>query len=173
MLPHFHLGFPTSEAEGIKISWERSALLALAVTLHNIPEGLASGVVFSAVAAGFPAATLPGAIVLAVGIGIQNFPEGFAISVSLRRVGFSRTKSFWYGQFSGIVEPLAAVVGAVAVIIAQPILPYVLAFAAGAMLFVVVEEVIPESRKKGNIDVATGGAMSEFMVMMILDVALG
>lgn len=173
VLPHVHLGFPTSEAEGIKTTWRRSTLLLLAITLHNIPEGLAIGVAFGAVSAGFPEATLPGAIALAVGIGIQNFPEGFAVSVPLRRDGMSRMKSFWYGQLSAIVEPIAALIGAGAVLIAKPILPYALAFAAGAMLFVVVEEVIPESQRNGNTDLATGGAMLGFLVMMILDVALG
>jgi len=173
ILPHVHLGFPMSEAEGIKTHWKRTTLLFLAVTLHNIPEGLAIGVAFGAVAAGFPEATLPGAIALAIGIGIQNFPEGFAVSVPFRREGFSRLKSFWYGQISGLVEPVAAVIGAGAVLIAKPILPYALAFAAGAMLFVVVEEVVPESQRHGNTDLATGGAMLGFLVMMILDVALG
>ncbi len=172
VLPHVHLGFPTSEAEGVKTSWRRSTLLVLAITLHNIPEGLAIGVAFGAVAAGFPQATLSGAIALALGIGIQNFPEGFAISVPLRREGLSRLKSFWYGQLSAAVEPVAAVIGAVAVIMAKPILPYAMAFAAGAMLFVVVEEVIPESQRNGHTDLATGGTMLGFLVMMILDVAL-
>jgi len=173
VLPHVHLGFPTSEAEGIKTSWRRSTLLVLAITLHNIPEGLAIGVAFGAVAAGFPQATLSGAIALAIGIGIQNFPEGFAISVPLRREGLSRLKSFWYGQLSAVVEPVAAILGAAAVLAAKPLLPYAMAFAAGAMLFVVVEEVIPESQRNGNTDLATGGAMLGFLVMMILDVALG
>jgi ZIP family zinc transporter len=172
VLPHVHLGFPTSEAEGVKTSWRRSTLLVLAITLHNIPEGLAIGVAFGAVAAGFPQATLSGAIALAIGIGIQNFPEGFAISVPLRREGLSRSKSFWYGQLSAVVEPVAAVIGAAAVMMAKPILPYAMAFAAGAMLFVVVEEVIPESQRNGHTDLATGGAMLGFVVMMILDVAL-
>lgn len=173
VLPHVHLGFPTSEAEGVKTSWRRSTLLVLAITLHNIPEGLAIGVAFGAVAAGFPQATLSGAIALAIGIGIQNFPEGFAISVPLRREGLSRLKSFWYGQLSAVVEPAAAILGAAAVLAAKPLLPYAMAFAAGAMLFVVVEEVIPESQRNGNTDLATGGAMLGFLVMMILDVALG
>jgi ZIP family zinc transporter len=172
VLPHLHLGFPSSEAEGIKTSWQRSTLLVLAITLHNIPEGLAIGVAFGAVAAGFPSATLPGAIALAAGIGIQNFPEGFAVSVPLRREGMSRLKSFWYGQLSAVVEPVAAVLGAAAVLMAKPMLPYALAFAAGAMIFVVVEEVIPESQRNNHADLATGGAISGFLVMMILDVAL-
>jgi len=173
ILPHLHIGFPMEEAEGIKTTWQRSTLLVLAITLHNIPEGLAIGVAFGAVASGFPSATLPGAIALAIGIGIQNFPEGFAVSVPLRREGMSAKKSFWYGQLSGIVEPIACVLGAAAVIMAKPILPYALAFAAGAMIFVVVEEVIPESQRNGNTDLATGGAIFGFLVMMILDVALG
>ena len=154
------------EAEGISTTWRRTTLLVLAITLHNIPEGLAVGVAFGAVAAGLPAATLPAAIALAVGIGIQNFPEGMAVALPLRREGISRLKSFWYGQLSGIV-------GAAAVIIAQPILPYALAFAAGAMIFVVVEEVVPESQASGNADSATMGLMIGFAVMMVLDVALG
>ena len=173
ILPHLHLGFQNNEAEGIKTSWKRSTLLVLAVTLHNIPEGLAIGVAFGAVASGFEGASLSGAVALAVGIGIQNFPEGFAISAPLRRENFSKFKSFWYGQLSAVVEPVFAVIGAVAVVIAQPVLPYALAFAGGAMIFVVVEQVIPESQKSGNTDLATGGAILGFLVMMILDVALG
>jgi ZIP family zinc transporter len=173
ILPHLHLGFPIEEAEGIKTSWQRSTLLVLAITLHNIPEGLAVGVAFGAVAAGIPSATLAGAIALAIGIGIQNFPEGLAVSLPLRREGMSRLKSFWYGQLSAIVEPIAGVIGAAAVIIAQPILPYALAFAAGAMIFVVVEELVPESQRGGNTDLATAGAMIGFAVMMVLDVAFG
>lgn len=173
ILPHLHIGLPTEEAEGVKTSWQRSTLLVLAITLHNIPEGLAIGVAFGAVTAGLPSATLAAAITLAVGIGIQNFPEGFAVSMPLRREGLSRIKSFWYGQLSAIVEPIAAVIGAVAVIMAKPVLPYALAFAAGAMIFVVVEEVIPESHRNKNTDLATSGAIIGFLVMMILDVALG
>jgi ZIP family zinc transporter len=173
VLPHLHLGFPITEAEGIKTSWRRSTLLVLAITLHNIPEGLAVGVAFGAVAAGFPAATLPAAIALAIGIGIQNFPEGLAVSMPLRREGMSRRKSFWYGQLSGVVEPIAGVIGAATVILAKPILPYALAFAAGAMIFVVVEELVPESQRGGNTDLATMGAMIGFVVMMMLDLAFG
>jgi ZIP family zinc transporter len=161
------------EAEGIKTSWHRSTLLVLAITLHNIPEGLAVGVAFGAVTFGFPSATLTGAIALAIGIGIQNFPEGLAVSIPLRREGMSRLKSFWYGQLSGIVEPVAGVIGAAAVILVQSILPYALGFAAGAMIFVVVEEVVPESQRGGNTDLATMGAMAGFAVMMVLDVAFG
>ncbi len=173
VLPHLHLGFPTSEAEGVKTSWRRSTLLVLAITLHNIPEGLAVGVAFGALAVGMPSASFGAAVALAIGIGIQNFPEGMAVSVPLRREGLSRRRSFMYGQLSGVVEPIAGVIGAAAVIIAQPILPYALAFAAGAMIFVVVEEVIPEAQRGGNADLATSGAMIGFAVMMLLDVAFG
>jgi ZIP family zinc transporter len=173
ILPHLHLGFPIEEAEGISTSWHRSILLVLAITLHNIPEGLAVGVAFGALASNLPSATLAGATTLALGIGIQNFPEGTAVSVPLRREGLSRLKSFWYGQLSGIVEPVAGVVGAVAVILVRPLLPYALAFAAGAMIYVVVEELIPESQLEKNTDIATLGAMGGFAVMMTLDVALG
>jgi len=173
VLPHLHIGFPTEEAEGVKTAWRRSTLLVLAITLHNIPEGLAVGVAFGALAAGFPSVSLGAAIALAIGIGIQNFPEGLAISMPLRREGLSRRKSFWYGQLSGAVEPVAGVIGAATVIIAQPILPYALAFAAGAMIFVVIEELVPESQRGGNTDLATMGGMVGFAVMMLLDVALG
>jgi ZIP family zinc transporter len=173
ILPHLHLGLPRSEAEGIKTSWQRSVLLVLAITLHNIPEGLAVGVAFGALAAGLPGAALGGAVALALGIGIQNFPEGTAVSVPLRREGMRVGKAFWFGQLSGIVEPIAGVLGAAAVILMRPILPYALAFAAGAMIYVVVEELIPESQQEGNTDIATIGAMLGFAVMMTLDVALG
>jgi ZIP family zinc transporter len=173
ILPHLHIGAPIEEAEGIKTSWQRSVLLVLAITLHNIPEGLAVGVAFGAAAAGMPSATLGGALALALGIGIQNFPEGAAVSVPLRREGMSRLKSFWYGQLSGMVEPIAGVIGAAAVFFIRPILPYALAFAAGAMIYVVVEELIPESQLESITDVATIGAMLGFAVMMTLDVALG
>lgn len=173
LLPHLHPGFPKEEAEGVSTSWRRSVLLVLAITIHNIPEGLAVGVAFGALAADLPAATLGGAIALALGIGIQNFPEGTAVSVPLRREGLSRLKSFWYGQLSGLVEPIAGVFGAVAVIFMRPMLPYALAFAAGAMIYVVVEELIPESQLEKHTDVATIGAMMGFAVMMTLDVALG
>ena len=173
VIPHLHLGFPMDEAEGPKTSWHRSILLVLAITLHNIPEGLAVGVAFGALASDLPSATMAGAVALALGIGIQNFPEGAAVSVPLRREGFSRLKSFWYGQASGMVEPIAGVVGAASVILIKPILPYALAFAAGAMIYVVVEELIPESQLEKNTDIATMGAMGGFAVMMTLDVALG
>ncbi len=173
VLPHLHLGFSTSEAEGVKTSWRRSTLLVLAITLHNIPEGLAVGVAFGALAVGLPSASFGAAVALAIGIGIQNFPEGMAVSVPLRREGLSRRRSFMYGQLSGVVEPMAGVIGAAAVIIAQPLLPYALAFAAGAMIFVVVEEVVPEAQRGGNADLATSGAMIGFALMMLLDVAFG
>lgn len=174
ILPHLHPNTPIERAEGIDPGKKRrSTLLVLAITLHNIPEGLAIGVAFGAVAAGFPSASLMGAIALAIGIGIQNFPEGVAVSMPLRREGMSRRKSFLYGQFSGMVEPISAVIGALAVIFIQPLLPYALAFAAGAMIFVVAEEVIPASQENGNRDLASMSVMIGFTIMMILDVALG
>jgi len=173
LLPHLHLGLPLSSAEGIKTTWRKTTLLILAITLHNIPEGLAVGVAFGAVAADLPSASLAGAVALALGIGIQNFPEGMAVSMPLRREGLSRTRSFFYGQLSATVEPVAGVIGAGLVLIAQPILPYALAFAAGAMIFVVVEEVVPEAQTGGHSDAATMGAMLGFAVMMMLDVGLG
>ncbi len=173
VLPHLHIGEPVEHAEGPSTSWRRSVLLVMAITIHNIPEGLAIGVAFGAVAAGIPSATIGGAIALALGIGIQNLPEGTSVSVPLRREGMSRMRSFWYGQLSGVVEPVAAVLGAAAVMLMRPILPYALAFAAGAMIFVVVEELIPESQRNENTDIATIGTLLGFTVMMILDVALG
>jgi len=177
LLPHLHLGLEVDQAEGIKTSWQRSVLLVLAITLHNIPEGLAVGVAFGAAANGdMGSATLAGAIALALGIGIQNFPEGAAVSIPLRREGFSRFKAFSYGQASGIVEPIAGVFGAFAVVTIKPILPYALAFAAGAMIYVVVEELIPEAQREeggSKTDIATIGCMIGFTIMMILDVALG
>ena len=170
VLPHLHINF---KAEGIKTPWHRTTLLTLAITLHNIPEGLAIGVLFGGVAAGLPEASITGAVVLAIGIGIQNFPEGIAVSMPLRRQGMSRWKSFFYGQASAAVEPIAAVIGALAVTFFTPILPYALAFAAGAMIFVVVEEVIPETQLDKNTDIATLGFIGGFIIMMILDVALG
>jgi ZIP family zinc transporter len=173
IMPHLHIG-PQEEPEGMKTSWQRSVLLVLAITLHNIPEGLAVGVAFGAVAAGYPAATLAGAIALALGIGLQNFPEGAAVAVPLRREGLSRMKSFVYGQASGIVEPIAGVLGAFAVIAMKPLLPYALSFAAGAMIYVVVEELIPEAhQEERHSNIGTIGAMLGFAVMMMLDVALG
>ncbi|MFO7610009.1 MAG: ZIP family metal transporter [Candidatus Krumholzibacteriia bacterium] len=173
ILPHLHLGFPRSEAEGIQTSWHRSVLLVLAITLHNIPEGLAVGVAFGAVASGIESSSLGAAVALALGIGIQNFPEGLAVAAPLRREGWSRRKSFLYGQASGVVEPMAGVIGAAAVLWMRPMLPYALSFPAGAMIYVVVEELIPESQLEKNTDLATIGAMVGFAVMMMLDVALG
>jgi ZIP family zinc transporter len=173
LLPHLQFDFPIEKAEGIKTPWPRTTLLVLAMTLHNLPEGLAIGIAFGALATSSSSATLQAAVALTIGIGIQDIPEGLAVSVPLRREGISRFKSFWYGQLSGIVEPLAAVLGAIAVVLAQAILPYTLAFAAGAMFFIVVEEIIPESQHGGNADLATMGTIVGFAVMMILDVALG
>lgn len=173
LLPHVHLFKPLTEAEGISTRWRKSVLLVLAITLHNIPEGLAIGVAFGAVGAGYSGATLGTAIALAIGIGLQNCPEGTAVAVPLRREGLSRFRSWWYGQLSAAVEPVAAVLGAAAVTLMRPLLPYALAFAAGAMIFVVVEEVVPESQSGGHTDAATLGAMVGFAVMMTLDVALG
>jgi ZIP family zinc transporter len=173
LLPHLHLGFPIEAAEGVKTSWRQTTLLVLAITLHNFPEGLAVGVAFGAVAAGVPSAALPAAVALTLGLGIQNLPEGMAVALPVRRMGLSRAKSFWYGQLSGMVEPVAGVIGATIVIAARAILPYALAFAAGAMIFVVIEEVIPEAQHSGNTDLTTLGAMLGFAVMMVLDVGLG
>lgn len=173
LLPHLHRGLAIDKAEGVKTKWQRTTLLVLAITLHNIPEGLAIGVAFGAAAAGLESATIAGAVALAIGIGIQNFPEGTAVSMPLRREGISRGKSFWYGQLSGVVEPIAGVLGAALVLLARPILPYVLASAAGAMIFVVVEELVPESQTGGHSHSATWGTIIGFAVMMTLDVALG
>lgn len=173
ILPHLHINFKMKDQEGIKTPWHKSVLLTLAITMHNIPEGLAIGVLFGGVAVGFEGASIGGAVALAIGIGLQNFPEGFAVAVPLRRQGLSRWKSFNYGQLSAIVEPMAAVLGAWAVITFQPILPYALAFAAGAMIFVVVEEVIPESQQERFTDISTMGFIGGFILMMSLDVGLG
>lgn len=173
LLPHLHFGFPPEEAEGVKTTWRGTTLLILAITLHNIPEGLAVGVAFGAVAANLPAATLPAAVALAIGIGLQNFPEGLAVSMPLRGEGMSRGKSFWYGQLSGLVEPVAGVLGAATVTLWQPVLPYAFGFAAGAMVFVVIEEVIPEAQRAGRADLATIYLLLGFVMMMILDVAFG
>ena len=173
ILPHLHPGFAKQEPEGVKTAWQRATLLVLAITLHNIPEGLAVGIAFGSVASGLSSVSLGGAVALALGIGIQNFPEGLAVSMPLRREGVSRLRSFWYGQLSGAVEPVAAVLGALAVLLAEPLLPYAFGFAAGAMIFVVVEEVIPESQRSGDTDLPTIFAILGFLVMMILDVALG
>ena len=173
LLPHLHLFTAMRDAEGPRTSWDRRILLVLAITLHNIPEGLAIGVSFGAAAAGLEQATLGGAIALALGIGLQNAPEGTAIALPLRADGMSRGRAWWYGQLSAAVEPVAAVIGAAAVMLMRPILPYALAFAAGAMIFVVVEEVIPEAQSEGHTDAATLACMLGFTIMMTLDVALG
>lgn len=171
--PHLHINFGVEESEGMKTRLHKTTLLILAITLHNIPEGLAVGVLFGAAAEGMPEASVAAAIALALGIGIQNFPEGIAVAMPLRRHGVSRKKSFWYGQLSATVEPAAGVLGALAVIYMQPILPFALAFAAGAMIYVVVEEVIPETQRDKYTDRSVLGFIGGFMVMMILDVALG
>ncbi len=171
--PHLHLNFGVEETEGVRTKLHKTTLLILAITLHNIPEGLAVGVLFGAAAIGMEDASISGAITLAIGIGIQNFPEGIAVSMPLRRHGVTRLKSFWYGQLSALVEPIAGVVGALAVIYMQPVLPFALAFAAGAMIFVVVEEVIPETQRDKYTDRSVLGFIGGFLVMMILDVALG
>lgn len=171
ILPHLHVNF--QKVEGVKTPWQKTTLMILAITLHNIPEGLAVGVLFGGVAAGIPEASIAGAVALAIGIGLQNFPEGIAVSMPLRRMGLSRRKSFFYGQASAIVEPIAGVLGALAVTFFAPILPYALSFAAGAMIFVVIEEVIPESQQNKSSDLATLGFIVGFILMMTLDVALG
>lgn len=173
LLPHLHINFPKTKAEGVHTDWHRPTLLVLAITLHNIPEGLAVGVLFGGVAANIPEASIAGAVMLAVGIGLQNFPEGMAISFPLRRAGLSRFQSFWYGQLSASVEPVAAVIGALAVIQMGPVLPYALAFAAGAMIYVVIEEVVPEAQQARSTDIATLGFIGGFILMMLLDVGLG
>lgn len=173
LLPHLHPMLPVEKAEGIKTSLPKCTLLVLALTIHNIPEGLAVGVAFGSAVSNPEMMPIAGAIALAVGIGIQNFPEGLAVSFPLHRDGFSKGKSFWYGLLSGAIEPVAAVIGAAVVMLVQPVLPYALAFAAGAMIFVVVEEVIPESQQGGNGDLATTGTIAGFAIMMLLDVAFG
>jgi len=173
LLPHLHARLSIDRSEGIKTSWNRSILLIMAITLHNIPEGLAVGVAFGALASNADPAILSGAVILTIGIGLQNFPEGAAVSIPLRREGFSRKKAFFYGQLSGIVEPVAGILGAYLVVTVSPLLPYALSFAAGAMIFVVVEELIPESQTGNETDLSTIGAMLGFATMMFLDVALG
>ena len=180
LIPHLHLFAKEDEAEGPKTDLKKTVLLVLAIAIHNIPEGLAVGVAFGALASpdllgldGSSVFTLGSAVALGMGIGIQNFPEGFAVSMPLRRMGVSKLKSWQWGQLSAIVEPIFAVIGAAIVMTEKPILPYALAFAAGAMIFIVVEEVIPESQRGGNIDLATMGLIAGFIVMMCLDVALG
>lgn len=171
LLPHLHMG--ETVPEGPKSSWQRSVLLITAITLHNIPEGLAVGVAFGAAAAGIEGAGVASAVALALGIGIQNFPEGLAVSAPLRREGWPAGKAFMYGQFSGMVEPVAGLIGVLATMMMRQILPYALAFAAGAMIYVVVEELIPASKCDGHSDIPTIGVMLGFAVMMLLDVGLG
>lgn len=171
VLPHLHPGLPLDAKEGVRTSWHRATLLVTAITLHNVPEGLAVGVAFGAAAAGVDGATHGAAVALAIGIAIQNFPEGIAVALPLRREGVSRGRAFLAGQASALVEPVAAAAGAAAVLVATPLLPYALAFAAGAMVFVVVEELVPESQGGGNADLATMGLVGGFVAMMILDVA--
>jgi len=173
IIPHVHINFKESESEGVKTRMQKTMLLVSAITLHNIPEGLSVGILFGAAALGISTSGTEEAVILALAIGIQNFPEGFAVSMPLRREGMSRKKSFFFGQLSAAVEPIAAVIGAAAVMTFTPILPYALAFAAGAMIFVVVEEVIPETQRDKNTDLATLGFMVGFVIMMILDVGLG
>lgn len=173
ILPHLHPGEPMQAAEGVSSRWQRSILLVMAITLHNVPEGLAVGVAFGAVGAGIPGASVGAAVALALGIGIQNFPEGLAVSMPLRREKLSRPRAFWYGQLSGTVEPIAGVLGAALVLLMRPILPYALAFAAGAMIYVVVEELVPATHEDGHSDYGTIGVILGFAIMMMLDVALG
>jgi ZIP family zinc transporter len=173
-IPHLHLFESVENAEGPKTDLKKTELLVLAIALHNIPEGLAVGVAFGALASGMDIGMeLGGAIALAIGMGLQNAPEGFAVSMPLRRQGMSKFKSWQWGQLSAIVEPIFAVIGAAIVISVYPILPYALSFAAGAMIFIVIEEVIPESQRGGNVDLASIGLILGFIVMMILDVSLG
>jgi len=172
-LPHLHINFGKRETEGIQTSWQKSTLLLLAITLHNIPEGLAIGILFGKAAMSMDSTSLAAAIALTIGIGIQNFPEGMAVSIPIRRSGASRLKSFWYGQLSATVEPIAGVIGAIAVFYMTNILPYALSFAAGAMIYVVVEEVIPETQRDKYTDLAVLGFMLGFALMMVLDTALG
>ncbi|MDP2172549.1 MAG: ZIP family metal transporter [Candidatus Cloacimonadaceae bacterium] len=173
LLPHLHINHDLSEREGLKTPWGKSTLLFLAVTLHNFPEGLAVGVAFGAVGYGLESASMAGAVALALGIGIQNLPEGAAVSIPLRREGLSRWRSFFWGQFSGMVEPLGGILGAMMVLLARPVLPYALSFAAGAMIYVVAEEVIPEAQRGKHAHLSTIGVMLGFAVMMTLDVVLG
>ncbi|MBQ02647.1 MAG: ZIP family metal transporter [Acidobacteria bacterium] len=176
LLPHLHPRLADTEVEGIPTTWRRTTLLVLAITLHNLPEGLAVGVAFGAAAAPTgvaSGATLAAAVTLAIGIGLQNFPEGVAVAMPLRREGVTAWKSFHYGQLSAAIEPVAAVAGAAAVVAVESLLPFALAFAAGAMVFVVVEELIPESQRGGHGDLATMMTLVGFVIMMTLDVALG
>ncbi|XP_015510974.1 zinc transporter ZIP11 isoform X2 [Neodiprion pinetum] len=161
---------PNDEAKNNQ--WRRILLLVVAITVHNIPEGLAVGVGFGAIGS-TAEATFESARNLAIGIGIQNFPEGLAVSVPLQAAGFSTLKSFWYGQLSGMVEPIAGVLGAAGVSLASVALPYALSFAAGAMIYVVVDDIVPEAHSSGNGKLASWGAIVGFLIMMALDVGLG
>ena len=175
LLPHIHFG-PNHEKEGLESHLKRTILLVFSITLHNIPEGLAVGVAFGAAAnAEDPRMAVLAALSVAIGIGIQNFPEGAAVSIPLQQEGLSRSKAFFHGQASGIVEPIAGVIGALLVSKIEMILPYALAFAAGAMIYVVVEELIPEAQTTATSKrhFAVFGTMLGFIIMMILDVALG
>jgi ZIP family zinc transporter len=166
-IPHLHPEFPDeATAEGPRVSWRRPALLMTAITLHNFPEGLAVGVAYGG--EDFGAATA-----LAIGIGLQNIPEGLAIALPLRRDGMSRGRAFFYGQLSAAVEPIAGVLGAALVLSTRAALPYAMGAAAGAMLYVVAEEIIPETTRAGNVDIATGGFIGGFAIMTTLDKALG
>lgn len=177
LMPHLHPGFmELSAAEGPHTEWRRSTLLLSAMTIHNIPEGAALGIAFGALAHNtdlVAASSISGAIALTLGIGLQNVPEGLAVAMPLRRMGRSKRRAFFFGQASALVEPVAAVAGAILVIQTAWILPYALAFAAGAMIFVAVEELIPESQSHGNTDLATMSTIVGFTVMMCLDVGLG
>lgn len=173
MIPHVHPRMESATVEGVPTEWRRSTLMLTAMTIHNIPEGLAVGVAFGAAAMGGEGATVAGAVALTLGIGMQNFPEGAAVSFPLRRAGMSRGRAFMWGQSSAVVELFAAVIGAAVVVMAAPILPWALSFAAGAMVFVVLEEVVPESHRHGQSDEAALGAVLGFAIMMALDVGLG
>ena len=171
LVPHLHMDH--DEPEGLRSDWKKTTMLVLAVTLHNIPEGMAVGVVFAGMLQGQELITLTGAFALSLGIAIQNFPEGAIISLPLRTEGFSKQKAFLYGAASGIVEPMGAALTVVLSAYITPALPYLLAFAAGAMIYVVVEELIPESAEGEHSNIGTIGFAVGFVIMMILDVALG
>jgi ZIP family zinc transporter len=172
LLPHVHPGAPCAEAEGIQTTWKRNRLLVLAMVLHHIPEGLAIGVAFAAAAINYQSTSLVAAVTLAIGMGIHNFPEGMAVAMPMRAEGKSALKSFWYGQLSGIFEPLSAFLGFVLVAVFQPLLPYALGFAAGAMIYVAVEELIPECQRGNHTDLATFSLILGFALMMGLNIGL-
>lgn len=171
VVPHLHMG--SEEPEGIKSNLAKTTMLVMAVTLHNIPEGMAVGVVFAGILSDSAPISVAGAFALAIGIAIQNFPEGAIISLPLRSAGTTRKKAFSMGALSGIVEPIGAIITIMLAKLVVPVLPYLLAFAAGAMLYVVVEELIPESAEGEHSNMGTLGFAAGFLVMMILDVALG